>query len=187
MKKSVCFLLLIIFFTLPFSVFAQESTTSAEPSSTPSSTPTVDYTLPYPGLLPDSPLYSLKVLRDNIIGFLISDPLKKSQFDLLQADKRVEGAYTLYNQHQDSVGLVETTISKAENYFENAIGKAQEAKKQGMSVDDIERRLSLANRKHNEIVIDLEKRVNKNAKARFTQLKQRIEKLGQSVKELTSK
>src|ERR1700704_2037322 len=39
---------------------------------------TVDYTLPYPGLLPDSPLYFLKTFRDRLISFFISSPIKKA-------------------------------------------------------------------------------------------------------------
>ena len=38
----------------------------------------VDYELPYPGLLPDSPLYFLKISRDRLIEFMIGDPIKKS-------------------------------------------------------------------------------------------------------------
>lgn len=37
----------------------------------------VDYKLTWPGILPDQPLYKLKVLRDKIISKLIFDPIKK--------------------------------------------------------------------------------------------------------------
>ena len=49
----------------------------------------VEYLLPYPGILPDHPLYFLKTLRDRILEALIVDPLRKSEFYLLQADKRL--------------------------------------------------------------------------------------------------
>lgn len=47
----------------------------------------VEYTLPYPGILPDHPLYFLKSLRDSIINLLITDPLKKAEFAKLRSDK----------------------------------------------------------------------------------------------------
>jgi len=47
----------------------------------------VDYALPYPGILPNHPLYFLKELRDRIIETLVVDPVRKSEFYLLQGDK----------------------------------------------------------------------------------------------------
>ena len=41
---------------------------------------TVKYELPYPGILPDNPLYFLKQIRDWIMERLITDPLKKIEF-----------------------------------------------------------------------------------------------------------
>ena len=55
----------------------------------------VDYQLPYPGMLPDNPLYFLKVFRDNLTSFFINKPLDKAHFDLLQSDKDVEASYLL--------------------------------------------------------------------------------------------
>ncbi len=55
---------------------------------TPIPTPIV-YMLPYPGILPTHPLYFLKSLRDKVIEMLISDPLNKSEFYVLQADKKL--------------------------------------------------------------------------------------------------
>src|SRR3989344_8092958 len=64
------------------------------PTLTPTSMPApcehkVEYLLTYPGILPDHPLYFLKTLRDRILEALIVDPLRKSEFYLLQADKRL--------------------------------------------------------------------------------------------------
>ncbi|MBI3576483.1 hypothetical protein HY086_00365, partial [Candidatus Gottesmanbacteria bacterium] len=49
----------------------------------------VEYLLPYPGILPDNPLYFLKAARDKIIEFLIADPVRKAEFYILQSDKRL--------------------------------------------------------------------------------------------------
>lgn len=65
-------------------VFAQS------PSPTPvSEQAPQEYVLPYPGILPDHPLYFLKALRDRILEALIVDPQRKAEFYLLQADKRL--------------------------------------------------------------------------------------------------
>jgi hypothetical protein len=47
----------------------------------------LEYVLPYPGILPDHPLYFLKSMRDVIVNALISDPVKKAEFALLRSDK----------------------------------------------------------------------------------------------------
>src|SRR5690242_14285884 len=101
MKKLLWLLPLLFLITIPQLIYAQtpsSDTPQPETRQPLAETPTPvtnDYTMPYPGLLPDSPLYSLKVFRDRVISFFISDPLKRSSFDLLQADKRLEGAYYL--------------------------------------------------------------------------------------------
>ena len=115
----------------------------------------VDYQLPYPGLLPDSPLYFSKVLRDAIVDFLISNPLKKADFYLLQADKRLNAGAYLFQTKKEKENMAESTISKGENYFEKAIAKANEAKNQGMDIKDITSRLLNSSKKHQEVLREL--------------------------------
>lgn len=92
MVKVVGVGLLSIIFALIFSLaLAQESSPMA-PSATPAP---INYTLPYPGILPDHPLYFLKSFRDAILSRLISNPVKKFEFDLLQADKKLNMAIFL--------------------------------------------------------------------------------------------
>lgn len=107
-------------------------TTSLTPSPVPS---TVEYQLPYPGILPGSPLYSIKMVRDRIMEILISDPIRKSNFYLLQADKRMASALMLYEKGDDK--MAETTLTKAQKYLEKSLSKAQEAKNSGKDVGDI--------------------------------------------------
>jgi len=146
-KKIVIsfFLSLLAFSFLTQKISAQMAWPPKEP---------VDYTMPYPGLLPDNPLYPLKILRDQFVTFLISDPVKKSEFDLLQADKHIQAGYLLIVKEKKVV-LATTTISKGNNYFDQALTSAEEAKKQGMDTRDILQRLSQANQKHAEIIADL--------------------------------
>src|SRR3989337_1880549 len=49
----------------------------------------IDYYLPYPGLLPDHPLYWLKMVRDRVRLWLAFNQVKKAELLLLYADKRL--------------------------------------------------------------------------------------------------
>lgn len=54
-----------------------------------------DYTLPYTGLLPDSPLYPLKKMRDSVWVFFTRDNMKKAELLLLLSDKKIVMAQVL--------------------------------------------------------------------------------------------
>ncbi len=159
----------------------KEATGSSETSKT------IEYELPYPGILPDNPLYFLKMIRDRIIGFLISDPLKKAEFDLLQADKRLNSGIFLFKKGKEKYSLALSTVSKGENYFEEAIAKAGEAKKQGMDTNDIVRRLSDSSYKHQEVLRYLRQKAPKDLKESFMSLENRVEDLKKQVESLKPK
>lgn len=148
---SIIGLFLFCLVMMPHFSFAQEEMMDGEqmvmesPTPTVSITPTPDYPLPYPGLLPDSPLYFLKATRDRVIGFMISDSLKKADFNMLQADKRIGAAVILFDtKDRENQELAVSTVSKAMNYFEEALQKAREAKKQGESISEIKGRMKRA-------------------------------------------
>lgn len=173
-KLFYCSIVLLLFlFSVAASnaVFAQEQEVEGEAIS-PTPTP-VKYDLPYPGLLPDSPLYFLKTARDRIINFLIADPLKKAEFYLLQADKRLQTGVYLIKKNQGKEDLAESTISKGENYFEQAIREAEKAKKQGRDTIPILERLSLAAKKHKEVLKELETKSPQDVKRSITLLRER--------------
>lgn len=134
MKRLILLGVFAIFlFILPFRyVFAQgktdqqnvkdgqiELSITTVPTATPSPTVQhVDYPLPYPGLLPDNPLYVFKAIRDKIIEFLISDPAKKAEFYLLSSDKRVNTGYYLILKGENDMGVL--YISKSNSYLSMA-------------------------------------------------------------------
>lgn len=76
----------------------------------------VVYELPYPGILPDNPLYFVKIVRDRIIEFLTRDNIKKAQLYLLFSDKRAASALVLVQNGKNSLAI--TTLSKGEKYFD---------------------------------------------------------------------
>ena len=114
-------LCLLVFLLLAPRASAQEALKIDSATITASPTPEIQYVLPYPGILPDNPLYALKAARDRVVSFFISDPLKKAEFDLLQADKRVQAGLFLLHKDNPDVPLAITTISKGQNYLDEAI------------------------------------------------------------------
>ncbi len=151
MKKLLILLTLLFIFINPLKVFAQDSS-NASPSAVIEK---VQYELPYPGLLPDNPLYYLKAIRDNILKFLISDPLKKTQFDLLQADKRLVASQMLLIKGKGELSI--TTLSKSGNYFDDGIANIQKAKKQGDDVNATVDQLLKSSQKHQEVIREMQK------------------------------
>ncbi|MCL4360497.1 DUF5667 domain-containing protein [Patescibacteria group bacterium] len=112
---------------------------------------TIEYTLPYPGILPDHPLYFLKQIRDKILDWLIVDPGKKADFLILQADKRLAMGIALTDEGKTV--LAEQTISKGEKYMDRAVGELETLKDSGKFfppglLDHL--RLSMA--KHTEVL-----------------------------------
>lgn len=169
------FLLSLNFFSAK--TYAITENLSASSSSQPENQ--MNYELPYPGLLPDSPLYFLRAIRDRIVDFLISDPLKKTEFDLLQADKRLNAGIYLFNKGKNALAF--STISKAGNYFEKALNKKDEAKMQGRDIDWIEGNLKNALKKHQQEINYLIEKVGgdfktnlKNEQKRLTGFEQRL-------------
>lgn len=181
MRKLIGVLFISLFLLLPVFTFAHAQqeliiSTGSASEATQSSTPKqTEYFLPYPGLLPDNPLYFLKTTRDRIIGMLISDPLKKSEFDLLQADKRLNAGVYLINNSKENMQLAQETISKGTNYFESAITKMKEAEKQGLDTKSIRERLYSATVKHKQVLSELEKKAPQNMKQGFKDLQSRID------------
>ncbi len=132
----------------------------------------ISYELAYPGLLPDSPLYFLRIIRDKTVGFLISDPLKKAEFDLLQADKRLNAGIYLLNKNKTSLAL--STVSKAENYFGESLDQIREAKMEGRNIDDMNGKLRNALKKHKQELGFIIQKVEKNFRASFEKEQKRL-------------
>lgn len=142
--------ILSIAFIILFGVFSVSRVLGQEviPTATPSAKQ--EYHLPYPGILPDSPLWKLKALRDVISGMLIADPLKKAEFNLLQADKRLSAGIYLSAKGKNELAL--STISKGENYFDSALERAIVAKAQGRETLSLLEKMKEAGKKHEEVI-----------------------------------
>lgn len=109
-----------------------------------------DYYLPYPGLLPDSPVYKLKMVRDWLKLNVTFGELHKAQVELLFADKRIGAAQVLLDGGKSQ--LAASTASKGEIYLENAVNRTVKLTKNGQDVKSMLLTLSKAIAKHSEIL-----------------------------------
>jgi hypothetical protein len=95
----------------------------------------MEYYLPYPGILPDSPLYKIKALRDKIDLWFTFNPVEKATKELQYADKRINAAIFLMQGGKASLGV--STATKAEKYLESAAGLAVGEEKSGKDVKSL--------------------------------------------------
>ena len=174
--KRILFLIIIIIFASFYSTsaFAQNASSAADDA--------VSYDLPYPGMLPDNPLYFLKTLRDKFVSMIISDPVKKAEFDVLTSDKRFVAAVALINKRKEDLGI--TTLSKSNNYFYDAIVSTHNAIKQKRILGPLPGNLLLSSQKHDELIQPLAGTISKDKQARFQYELKRLEDLEKAVKEL---
>lgn len=152
------------------------------PTASVTATPKVDYFMAYPGILPDNPIYKLKMVRDRVMLWLTTDPVKKTKLLLLYADKRVGAARALVEGNKVSLGI--ETLVKGEKYLEKSIWQAQEAKGKGRDVDELSKAIVNATIKHAEIVADLKAKVTGEAEGFLGELLVRIENLRQEAQKL---
>jgi len=146
------FFALLLFSTLPaFYVLSTASGAEEQPVALSLSNTKVVYEMPYPGLLPDSPLYFLKIFRDRTTEFMTRDNIKKAALYLNYSDKRAVMAVQLAEKGKTQLAL--TTLSKAEKYAEKIPDLLADSKKQGTSPpDDLLLKVRLSNQKHLEII-----------------------------------
>ncbi len=111
----------------------------------------VVYNLPYPGILPDNPLYIVKIIRDRIWEFVTRDNLKKAELFLLFSDKRVAMAESLADKGKEMLAV--STLSKAEKYFQQIPDLMKNSKKQGVAASaDFVNKVKASNIKHQEVI-----------------------------------
>lgn len=112
----------------------------------------VDYYLPYPGILPDHPLYMIKMIRDRLKIWTLNLPEEKLEYTLLCADKRIGAALVLVEGGKKQLG-VETAL-KAEQYLFKAVDDIDIVNDQGLG-----KNLVRAAYKHQEVLYGILSRV----------------------------
>lgn len=163
MKRLIILLTILLLFIAPRGVSAQE------------------YKLPYPGILPNHPLYFLKPIRDNILIFFTRNSLSRAELYLFLSDKRL--ATTKFLLDQGKGNLVEVSLLKSEEFFDKAWMELSSS-----AEDDQKRELSLrfiaAIRGRQEL---LPRFYNSLSRSTVTNLEKNLLKEEQIKKELLSK
>jgi hypothetical protein len=164
-KRIFFFFLFLVAFCIIFTTGVHAQLSS--PSVTPSPTPVlVKYDLAYPGILPDNPLYKLKVLRDKITLALIANPQKKIEYLLLQTDKGILATAMLIDKGE--IDLAQQTALKAENNYTLITQELFRLVKQpDQSFFD---NLKTASLKHQEVLTSIIKRVPADKQLVFKQV-----------------
>ncbi len=135
----------MILFTIPFFYVFNYS------QSIDLSNNKVVYDLPYPGILPDHPLYFLKAIRDKLQDFFTRDNIKKAQLYLLYSDKRLAMTLALEKKGEDALAF--STLSKGEKYFLKIPDLLRQSKEQGTSPSaELVGEIKLSNQKHEEVI-----------------------------------
>lgn len=137
-------------------IHAQEQT----PQPTPAP---VHYDLAFPGILPDHPLYKLKVLRDKISLRFIDSPQQKVAFYLLQADKGVLAMAMLVDKK--NYPLAATTLLKAEHNMTMLVGELYRFDQPPAA--ELLEKLKTASLKHLEVINVVALRVPEEDKKSF--------------------
>lgn len=146
MKRICSFFSIFILLSL---AFIPQALAIAPTPSIPAAS--VEYSLPYPGLLPDNPFYVLKVVRDQLILWLVRDPNEKAFYQLLLSDKRLTAGEILINTGKIPLGV--TTIVIGENFYRQAVNSTLRS---GSSNSvDLVAKLTLAGAKHLSVIASL--------------------------------
>ncbi len=113
--------------------------------------PTTAYQFPWPGILPDHPLYKLKVLRNKIIAKIIYSPVKLIEFDLLMADKTLYAGKLLLEKGKGD--LAKETALKGENYFSILVSDYARAKQKSEVIPgQLRSRIAWAYEAHQQLI-----------------------------------
>ncbi|MDO8659014.1 MAG: DUF5667 domain-containing protein [Candidatus Parcubacteria bacterium] len=126
----------------------------------------VEYSLAWPGILPDNKLYKLKVLRNKIIERMIVDPVKKIEFDLLMADKTIYASKLLVDKGK--IALARETVLKGENYYSILVQDYNTALLRGRRMPaSLDQKITLAAKKHQEIFEEVKNKLEGEDKKTF--------------------
>ena len=155
----VVLLLSIVAAANPAAIYpaTESATMGAEMTATDEALPKMEYYLPYPGVLPDSPMYKIKMIRDRVALWLTFGEEKKARKELAYADKRINAA--MYLVEGGKLGLGVTTATKAEKYLEKAVERVVRMSTEGQDAKSFLADLSRATQKHLEILEQLEGQV----------------------------
>lgn len=155
MRRIVLQLFLFVFFSLLFlrSDVASESQVYdilLFPSPVPEEIP---YMLPYPGMLPDNPLYPLKMIRDSLLSIFTRDPVRRVNLEIHLGDKRLVMGKALWERQIYDLAI--STISKGEEYLLTAARSYEVLNKTKSAPPGLIEKLETACNKHERVIENL--------------------------------
>jgi hypothetical protein len=136
----------------------------------------VSYDMAYPGLLPDHPLYFLKVARDNVMGFFKGKPEEKAAFALHQAEKHIGASHILITQ-KNNPELAYTSLQESQNFLAEAIAQTQTAKEEGWDTKELCDKVKHAGKKYTVVLKEVEKYYSPSDSKQFAEEKKKADKL----------
>ncbi len=146
--------LIVYFFVVVLMQAAQPAFAEEKPVPIDMEINAVEYDLPYPGMLPDHPLYVLKSARDAVMVFLTRDYIKKSELMLLLSDKHVAMAMALAKNGE--WGDAAELLQQSEDMFDEMLTTLEESASQGVSPgEELIQQVTMSNEKHKEVIQQL--------------------------------
>ncbi len=118
--------------------------------------------LPDPGLLPDSPFYFLKSWFERLAGFFTFNILDKVTRNVDLAELRLAEARALAENGKTSA--VGDALERYQSHLDQALAKADEAKANGLNVDEVTSLVAEATLKHQGVLADVYQKVPEEAK-----------------------
>ncbi len=141
----------------------------------------IKYNLAYPGkVLPDSPFWSLKALRDKVWLAITTDLGRKAELKLLFADKRVAMSKILFEGEKCEVGY--STLTKAEKYLEEASIQEEKNREDGFNTTQFLKSLALASLKHRQVIDEILAIAPEDAKPGIVELRKYSEDVYEKAK-----
>jgi len=133
----------------------------------------IDYFLANPGtVLPDSLLWPIKAFRDYVWLMVTTDLSKKAELNLLLADKRLGGAYILFEKGKADIAF--STLTKAEKYLTKSSNLEEEARNKGLDTKDLVQSLVNASLKHRQIIQNILNFAPEDAKPKIIEVENMI-------------
>lgn len=138
-------LVLLLFLVVISSFLLMPNKIQAQVIPTP-----VVYNLPYPGILPDHPLYTLKRIRDWILLKLTKDPVKKIEVRLLLSDKKLVMGEILWEKKKTDLAIA--IFKESESDLLSSALLILQLKQDGQLPPGLADKVDLASQKHAEIL-----------------------------------
>lgn len=143
------------------------------------------YRLPYPGVLPDSPFYIIKMVRDRFRLWVTRDLDDRASLFILYGDKRVGASYYLASGNK--MPLAYTTALKALSYMDQAVTVFESKNLSESSKNQLGETLDKSIRLHIETIEEIVHMVEGDARVKFERVLESYKLLGVKISNAVSR